>query len=78
MDRFCRGRADSSVKKGAAQGIPGGRRAGKRAARRDGGLLAWMGGKRLRDKGLLAWIVNAEEGKNLGGVPVLKSWRRER
>ena len=55
---FAGGRADSSVKKGAAQGIPGGRRAGKRAARRDGGLLAWMGGKRLRDKGWLAWIVN--------------------
>jgi hypothetical protein len=37
-----------------------------------------MGGKRLHDQGSLAWIVNAEEGKNLGGVPVLKSWRRGR
>ena len=35
-------------------------------------------GKSLRDKGLLARIVNKGEKKNLGVVPVLKSWRRER
>ena len=35
-------------------------------------------GKSLRDKGSLARIVNKESGKNLGVVPVLKSWRRER
>ena len=58
MDRLCRVAAPFRAQKVAAQEIPGGRRAGKRAARRDGGLLAWMGGKRLRDKGWLAWIVN--------------------
>ena len=39
--------------------------------------LGWSG-KSLRDKGLLARIVNKGQGKNLGVVPVLKSWRRER
>ena len=35
MDRFCRGRADSSVKKGAAQEIPGGR-TGRKAGSKAG------------------------------------------
>jgi len=53
-------------------------RAGNPVARRAGRTLAQMGEKRLRDKVSLAWIVKEEAGKNLGGVPVLKFWRRER